>query len=84
MYLFDITYNTYNIKYNGYVGWWVCYKTSVIGSIEVQSFGEKDGAVGDPADSVGVAVIGDDVDGIDIDCDCAIGGYCDTGFVLCI
>ena len=84
IYLFDILHTIYNVKYDGYEGWLVGDETSVIGSIEVPSFGAGDGVVGDAADSVSVAVIGDDDDRIGIDCDCGIGDCCDGGFVLCI
>ena len=51
-----ILHTIYNIKYNEYVGWLVCYRTFVIGSIEVSLFGARVGVVGDPA-AVGVAAI---------------------------
>ena len=51
-----ILHTIYNIKYNEYVGWFVCYGTS-IDSIEDPSFGTGVDAVVDPADSVGVAAI---------------------------
>ena len=82
--IYLILHTIYNVKCNGYVGWLVCYGTSVIGSLEVPSFDAGDEAVGDTADAVGVPVIGDDADEIDIDCDCDIGDGCDAGFVLCI
>ena len=58
--------------------------TSVIGSIEVPSFGDGDEAAGDAADSVGVAVIDDDDDGIGARCDCDIGDRGGGNFVFCI
>ena len=79
----NILHTIYNVKYDGYGGWLVGDETSVVGSIEVPSFGDGDGVVGDVADSVGVAVIDDDVDGIGIGCDCGIGDCCGGGFVFC-
>ena len=68
----NILHTIYDKEYDGYDGWLVGDGTSVIGSIEVPSFG-----VG-----VGVVVIGNDDGGWRIGYDCGIGDCCGACFVF--